>query len=139
MVHNGKQVAMTRGVSPAMAQCELTHLSRQAVDVARADRQHAAYEACLVSLGCRLERLPADPDLPDCVFIEDTAVVVAEAAVITRPGAPSRQRETDAVADALARFRTVLRIEAPGTLDGGDVLRVDRVLWYVESVETSIH
>jgi len=120
-----------------MAGCELTHLNRQTVDVDRAERQHAAYEACLASLGCRLERLPADPDLPDCVFIEDTAVVVAEAAVITRPGAPSRQRETAAVADALARYRTLFRIEAPGALDGGDVLQVDRVLYVGASGRTN--
>ena len=137
MAHNDNQVAMTRGVSPTMARCELTHLGRRTVDVARAERQHAAYEACLVSLGCRLERLPADPDLPDCVFIEDTAVVVAEAAVITHPGAPSRQRETAAVAGALARFRTLFRIEAPGALDGGDVLQVDRVLYVGASGRTN--
>jgi dimethylargininase len=67
--------------------------------------------------------------MPDTVFIEDTAVVVAELAVITRPGAASRRAETAAVAPALAAFRSVASIEAPGTLDGGDVLRIGRTLY----------
>ena len=70
--------------------------------------------------------LPAEADLPDCVFVEDTAVVVDELAVITRPGAVSRRAETAAVAEVLAQRRPLVRIEAPGTLDGGDVLRVGR-------------
>jgi dimethylargininase len=112
-----------------MARCELTHLGRQPLDPARAERQHAAYEACLAALGCRVERLPADPELPDCVFIEDTAIVLAETAVITRPGAASRQPETAVVAEALSLFRPLEWIEAPAALDGGDVLCVGRTLF----------
>jgi dimethylargininase len=119
-------VAITRSVSPALALCELTHLAREPIDVQRAAAQHAVYERRLESLGCHLVSLPGEPDLPDSVFVEDTAVVVDELAVITRPGAASRRKETAAVARALARYRPLAEIAAPGTLDGGDVLRLGR-------------
>ena len=117
-------IAITRNVSPAITRCELTHLQRQAIDVAVAARQHEAYERCLTGLGCRVLSLPAEPGLPDSVFIEDTAVVLDQLAVVTRPGAASRRAETPAVARVLAEYRPVAAIRAPGTLDGGDVLRV---------------
>ncbi len=118
--------AITRKVSPALARCELTHLARAPIDVGRAAAQHGAYERALADLGCRVLSLPAEPDLPDSVFVEDVAVVVDELAVITRPGAPSRRSETASVARALAAHRPLAEIAAPGTLDGGDVLRLDR-------------
>jgi len=117
-------VALTRPVSPAFGRCELTHLARQPIDVEKAERQHAAYEAILGTLGCRIVRLPLAPDLPDSVFVEDAAVVVDEVAVITRPGAPSRRGETASVAAALTAHRPLVAIEAPAVLDGGDVLRL---------------
>jgi dimethylargininase len=120
--------AITREVSPALTHCELTHLERAPIDVGMARAQHAWYEAVLESLGCRIVRLPEDPEHPDSVFVEDTAVVLDEVAVITRPGAASRRGETDAVARALAPFRPLLRLEPPATLDGGDVLVLDRTL-----------
>jgi dimethylargininase len=122
-------VAITRGVSPDFASCELTHLEREPIDVERARRQHAGYEAALAELGCTVERLPALAGYPDCVFVEDTAIVLDEVAVITRPGAESRRGEVPGVAAALAAHRPLLSIEAPGTLDGGDVLRVGRRLF----------
>jgi dimethylargininase len=125
--------ALIRSVSPAMARCELTHLARSPIDVALAERQHAAYSHALAALGCRLLELPAEPDLPDSVFVEDTAVVLDEVAVLTRPGAASRLAEVDSVAAVLALWRPCVRIEAPGTLDGGDVLRVGRDLYVGES------
>ena len=119
-------VALTRPVSPAFADCELTHLSREPIDVGLAERQHAAYEALLEELGWAVERLPVEPALPDSVFVEDAAVVLDEVAVVTRPGAESRRGETTSVAAALARHRPLARNEAPATLDGGDVLRLGR-------------
>src|SRR5882672_9258632 len=100
-------IAITREVSPAMGQCELTHLRRVAIDVDRARAEHRAYEASLVEAGCRIERLEAGPDMPDAVFVEDTAIVFDELAILARPGAASRRQETDAVADALVRYRPV--------------------------------
>lgn len=91
--------------------------------------QHHAYEAALVELGCEVHALPADVALPDSVFVEDVAVVLDEVAVVTLPGAPSRRAETAAVAEALAPYRPLRSIEAPATLDGGDVLRIGRTLY----------
>lgn len=121
-----KTLAITRAVSRAITRCELTHLDREPIDLERAREQHAAYEAALVELGCRVEGLPEEPDLPDSVFVEDTAVVVDEVAVLTRPGAASRRAEVESIGRALAPYRTVVRLGEPATLDGGDVLRLGR-------------
>jgi dimethylargininase len=125
--------ALIRSVSPAMARCELTHLARSPIDVALAEHQHAAYSHALATLGCRLLELPSEPDLADSVFVEDTAVALDEIAVLTRPGAASRQPEVDSVAAVLGLWRPCVRIESPGTLDGGDVLRVGRDLYVGQS------
>jgi dimethylargininase len=117
-------IAVTRKVSSAMTRCELTHLRRTPIDVALAREQHHAYEQTLGTLGWRIESLAEEPELADSVFVEDTAVVLDEVAVITRPGAPSRRAETASIAAVLGRYRELVRIESPGTLDGGDVLRV---------------
>jgi len=122
-------IAFTRAVSESINRCELTHAPRTPIDVARAREQHRAYESCLTSLGCEIRRIPEDDRFPDAVFIEDTAIVLDELAILTRPGAESRRREVDAVADALRGYRTLVHIEAPGTIDGGDVLLLDRVLY----------
>lgn len=123
------RIAITRGVSPAVAECELTHLERRPIDYQRATAQHRAYEAALRELGCEVRALPADARLPDSVFVEDIAVVLDEVAILTRPGATSRRAETATLAPVLSSYRSVLSIEAPGTLDGGDVLRVDRAVY----------
>ncbi len=119
-------IALTREVSPALSGCELTHLHRVPIDVARGVAQHAAYERALQALGCSVSRLVSDATMPDSVFIEDTALVLDELAIITRPGAASRRHETIAVRAALGAHRRVVDIEAPGTLDGGDVLLAGR-------------
>jgi len=115
-------VAITREVSPAMINCELTHLSRQPIDIDLARQQHHAYEEALITLGCQVQRMPAESDLPDSVFVEDASVVLDEIAIITRPGAASRRPETASVANALQSYRRLGFIHAPGTVDGGDVL-----------------
>jgi dimethylargininase len=97
--------------------------------VAVASQEHAAYESLLVRLGAELRRLPPAPELPDAVFVEDTAVVLEDVAVITRPGAASRRPETASTASVLAAYRPLASIEAPGTLDGGDVLVAGRRLF----------
>jgi dimethylargininase len=122
-------VALTREVSPAIDRCELTHLPRTTIDVDLARRQHRQYEECLAGLGCAVRRLPAAPELPDAVFVEDTCLVLDELAVITRPGAASRRFEMPAVAEAVRAYRPLRFIRPPGTLDGGDVLRLGRRLF----------
>lgn len=123
------RVAITRKVSPSINQCELTHLDRAPIDLALANAQHGAYERCLSSLGCNVVSLPAEAAQPDSVFVEDVAIVLDEVAVITRPGAESRRSETTSIANALEPYRALLFMEAPATLDGGDVLRIGRKLY----------
>lgn len=133
-------IALTRPVSPSLASCELTWLPRREIDAARAAEQHRRYEELLAELGCRVERLPATPELPDAVFVEDTAVVLDELAMLARPGAPARRPEIDSVAEALARHapqRPIARLEAPATLDGGDVLALGRTLYVGDSTRTN--
>jgi dimethylargininase len=126
-------IAITREVSPSLGDCQLTHVARTAIDIARADAQHRAYQRTLAALGCRVLTLEAEPSMPDAVFVEDVAIVLDEVAVMTRPGAASRRGEGATVAELLARYRPLRRLEAPGTLDGGDVLRVGRTLYVGES------
>ena len=130
-------VALTRGVSPSIERCELAHLERESIDVGVAAQQHRSYEECLVGLGCALEALPAEPDMPDCVFVEDIAVVLDELALVTRPGAPSRRAETPGVERALSEYRQLEHIRPPGTLDGGDVLAVGREIFVGLSARTN--
>lgn len=128
--------ALVRPLSPSLARCQLTHLPRTPIDVDLARRQHGRYVEVLAELGCAVEWLPAAPELPDAVFVEDAAVVVDEVAVIARPGAVARRAETASVAAALERHRPLVRIEPPGTLDGGDVLRVGRRVFVGRSGRT---
>jgi dimethylargininase len=122
-------IAVTRQVSPAINQCELTHLEHIPIDVERARLQHHAYEESLHHLGLELVSLPEEPLLPDSVFVEDTAIVLDECAVLTRPGADSRLPEIESIRRALTPHRKLFTILSPGTLDGGDVLTVGRTLY----------
>jgi len=115
-------LAITRAVSPAIEQCEVTFAAPDPIDYQRASNQHAAYESALRDAGCTIEHLPALDHHPDGVFVEDTALVFDEIGVITRPGAISRRGEVASVASLLARYRPLSEIVSPGTLDGGDVL-----------------
>jgi dimethylargininase len=128
--------AYTRPLSPRLAECELTHLAAAPIDLARAAAQHAAYEQALARAGLAVTRLPALPDHPDGVFVEDTALILGRHAIITRPGAPSRTKEAASTADALAGDFGVHHL-AGGTLDGGDVLRIGDVLYVGRSGRTS--
>ena len=120
------RLVITREISPAIARCELTHVDRTPIDLTRAREQHAAYELAIESLGWKVHRLPASDDMPDSVFVEDTAFVLEELAIITRPGAESRRRETAAVSEFLRSYRPLVAILAPGTLDGGDILTIGK-------------
>ncbi len=121
--------AIVREVSPSINDCELSFHARQPIDVARAIAQHKAYQDCLADLGVRIVSLPAEPELPDAVFVEDPAIVLDEVAIISNPGAPSRRPEADSLATALSRYRPLKFITEPATLDGGDVLRIGRSLF----------
>ena len=129
--------AIVRRPSRAIAQCALTFLERTPIDFALAVRQHGDYVRALEDAGVSVRILPPEPELPDAVFVEDTAVVVEECAVLTRPGIDSRRPEVDAVAPALHAVRPTFRIHAPGTLEGGDVLRVGRTFFVGQTPRTN--
>lgn len=131
------RVAITRAVSSALERCELTHLERRKMDMSLARSQHAAYEQALRDAGCDVRQLQEQPELADSVFVEDTVIMLDNVAVLTRPGAESRRGETESMAAALAPFREIRRIEAPATLDGGDVLLLDRVLYVGASARSN--
>ncbi len=119
-------LAITREVSRSIDHCELTHLARTPIDVERARRQHAQYEAALKSLGVAVLSLPEERELPDSVFVEDTALVLDECAILLRPGAESRRPETALIEPVLAPYRPIFQIQAPARVDGGDLLRVGK-------------
>lgn len=129
--------AFTRAVSPRLADCELTHLERFPIDAALASAQHAEYERALVASGLEIVRLPDLQNAPDGVFVEDTALLLGEHAVITRPGARSRAGETSSTAAALAGEFELHCIER-GHLDGGDVLRIGDRLYVGLSSRTDV-
>jgi len=108
-----------------------------APDLALMLAQHAAYAATLRALGLAIEVLDPLPGFPDAYFVEDVAVIVPELAVIARPGASERREETGPIIPVLASHREVARLEAPATLDGGDVLVVDREVFVGLSARTN--
>lgn len=117
-----RRLAITREVPSSIQGCELTHLDREPIDFERARAEHAEYLSTLETLGCKIVRIPADEAHPDCVFIEDTAIILRGAAIMMRPGAASRRGELGPVREVLARHLPLRSIEAPATMDGGDVL-----------------
>jgi dimethylargininase len=122
-------IAITRELSSELGDCQLTFLPRVEIDIGLARRQHLEYLSALESLGCEVVRLPSEPGLPDSVFVEDTALVLNELAVLCRPGAASRRGEVAGVAASLQQYRTVASIDAPGTLDGGDLLCLGKTIF----------
>src|SRR6267154_4932437 len=121
--------AITRAVSSALADCELSFIERVPIDMEKARAQHHAYENALASLGARVISLPAEPELPDSMFVEDPVIVLDELAVIFPLGTETRRHEAPSLAQALSPFRKLERISLPGTLEGGDVLRIERQLF----------
>ncbi|QAV70164.1 dimethylarginine dimethylaminohydrolase [Salinibacterium sp. UTAS2018] len=122
--------ALVRAPSSRMAEGELTHLDRVPVDAELADAQWEGYVAALQANGFETIEVPAADELADSVFIEDIVVMFGDVAVLTSPGAESRQAETDAVRASLEDLTLELHeITQPGTLDGGDVLKVGSTVY----------
>jgi len=121
--------AITRAVSPAIVNCELSFIPRQLINLEIARGQHLAYEQLLEKLGARVVSLPAEPNLPDSMFVEDPAIVLDELAVIFPLGTESRRPEAASLAQALSKFRKLEHVTLPGTLEGGDILRINRKLF----------
>jgi len=131
-------VALTREPARALDACELTYREREAIDAEVAARQHRAYCDALRACGANVITLPRVDELPDSVFVEDTAVVLDEVAILTRPGVESRRGEVALIENEVARLRPVVRVEAPATLEGGDVMRVGRTLYVGLSPRTNM-
>jgi dimethylargininase len=130
-------VAITRQVSPRFAECELTHIERQPIDLDLARAQHHGYTQALQSLGCELIELRAEIEYPDSVFVEDAAFILPELAVIMRPGALSRRGEIDSIAEALRPYHELVFIQEPATIDGGDILTIGRDIYVGLSTRSS--
>jgi dimethylargininase len=119
-------LAVTREISPRFNECEITHIDRTPIDLDIARAQHSQYVSTLKQLGCDVLELPAENNLPDSVFVEDTAIILHQTAVITRPGADSRKPEIESIIQALSPLIKLLHIREPATLDGGDVLVIGK-------------
>jgi dimethylargininase len=129
--------AIAHKVSPQIAECELTFLDRSRIDLELAERQHDAYCSLLRRLGVTVELLSENEAYPDCCFVEDTAIVVRELAVICCPGVASRRPETELIERELSKYRETARISLPATIEGGDVLRIGKRLFVGESRRTN--
>ncbi|UDF14677.1 N(G),N(G)-dimethylarginine dimethylaminohydrolase [Antiquaquibacter oligotrophicus] len=125
-----RRVALVRPPSSRLDEGELTHLERTPVDHELAERQWDGYVAALAAEGFEVLDVAAADDLPDSVFVEDTVVIFDDLAVITSPGVESRRGEVDDVRETVASLGLrVEEISAPGTLDGGDVLKVGTTIY----------
>ena len=131
-------IAITRHVSPRFNECEITHIERTPIDMNIARAQHEAYVHALAELGCQVIELPEEPDLPDSVFVEDTAFILPEVAVITRPGADSRKPEIETIIPALSSYRPLVHVTEPASVDGGDVLVVGKQIFIGLSTRSNI-
>ena len=129
--------AITRRVSSSLANCELSFIERKPIDLEKARAQHHAYEAALEKLGAKVISLPEQPDLPDSMFVEDPAMVLDEIAIICTPGTEARRKEASSLAAELEHFRKLTYIKLPGTVEGGDVLRVGRKMYPGLTARTS--
>jgi dimethylargininase len=128
--------ALTRGIPASFTRALSARPAPIDVDIAR--NQHAAYCAALEACGAAVTRLAPDEEYPDCVFVEDTAVIAEGIAIITRPGALSRRGETTGIEAALRDTGlTVTHITEPGTLDGGDCMRLGNRIYVGRSARTN--
>ncbi len=129
--------ALTRHVASSFANALSAVPPDPPIDVALARKQHLVYCMALAECGATVTTLPVDERCPDSVFIEDTAVVVDRQVLITRPGAPSRQLETESVATMLDAWLNVIPMTEPATLDGGDCMLVGRTMFVGRSARTN--
>jgi dimethylargininase len=118
--------AITRAVSSSLVDCELSFIPRMPIDLEKARAQHLAYERLLEKLGARVISLAEEKDLPDSMFVEDPALVLDEIAVIFPLGTESRRKEAPSIAAALEKYRKLVYVKLPGTVEGGDVLQIGK-------------
>ena len=133
----GRLVAITHLPSPNMQSYERTYVGDEAIDLGLARRQHAAYCDALRECGAQVTTLDVNAPMPDCVFVEDTALVLDEVAVMMSPGAESRRAEPAGIEPVLRRYRAVKHVRFPGTIDGGDVVVAGRDVYVGRSLRTN--
>jgi dimethylargininase len=131
-------LAITHVPSPAMESGERTYLGRQPIDLRLAAAQHDNYCQLLARCGATVQTLEVNRHLPDCAFVEDTAVVLDEIAVLTTMGKSSRRKELPGIERELRKYRDVVSVELPATLEGGDVLQIGRTLLVGQSSRTNM-
>jgi dimethylargininase len=129
--------ALTRAVSPTLESCELTWIPRQQIDIQLAVEQHHKYERALTEVGLHVISLPAEPDMPDAMFVEDPVLVLDEVAILLRMGAASRRPETESLATAISPYRPLRRMREPASMEGGDIMRIGRNLFVGLSSRTN--
>jgi dimethylargininase len=129
--------ALTHKVSPSIAECQLTFVDRLPIDLQLAARQHDDYCAVLRKLGVIVTELSENESYPDACFVEDTAIVVEELAIICSMGVASRRGETKLIERKLSKYREIARISLPATIEGGDVMRVGKKVFVGQSSRTN--
>lgn len=129
--------ALTHRVSPRINECELTFVDRTPIDLDLATRQHDEYCAALRRLGVTVDELTGNDAFPDACFVEDTAVVVDEIAIMCSMGVASRRGEGALIERELAKHREIARVTLPGTIEGGDVLQVGKTIFVGRSSRTN--
>lgn len=130
-------IAITHVPSPNLEGGERTYVGHEAIDARLALRQHEQYRDALRACGCEVLTLDVNSEHPDCVFVEDTAIVLDEVAVMMSMGALSRRPEPAGIEPTLRQFREIVRVSLPGTIDGGDVVRSGRAIYVGASPRTN--
>lgn len=130
-------LALTHRPSDSIVHGQRTWIEREPIDPVLLKQQHASYRDMLADCGATVRLLDCNLEHPDCAFIEDTAVVLDEVAVMCSMGADSRCAEPVAIENELARYRPVDGIRPPGTLEGGDVLVTGRRILVGRSSRTN--
>jgi dimethylargininase len=130
-------IALVRPPAPSLQEGERSYIGREPIDFTRAQAQYRRYVDALRDAGAEIVEVAAAPDLPDSVFIEDTALVLDPLAVIARSGAESRRPEAPAVAAVLERYRHVEHTPAPATFDAGDILTIDKTVYVGRGARTN--
>ncbi len=121
-LRTNEKLAIVRAPASALASGERSFIEREPIQFETALQQHANYAAVLSGLGLRLLHLPAMEDFPDSVFVEDTAIILDEFAILARMGTESRSLEVHGITPILSIYREVMHLEAPASLEGGDVI-----------------
>ncbi|MCK4223413.1 hypothetical protein KAX01_03860, partial [Candidatus Bathyarchaeota archaeon] len=127
--------ALVRSVPDSYDRCVRTNVEK--IDVALARRQHARYCKVLQECGLKLIWIDADDSLPDSCFVEDTAIIFTEKAVICNMSIKSRANEVVEVAKALEKLKETYYIKPPATIDGGDVLKIGHKVFVGISARTN--